>query len=84
MPSYEPNRGRLPHDCCEHLCAKTMYMASEDQDFDKVEEFDGFQTAHYWCALNQMPLGPDGDEVAPDTCRPGRACCVPRLKVPEV
>ena len=63
MPSYEPNRGRLPHDCCEHLCAKTMYMASEDQDFDKVEEFDGFRTAHYWCALNQMPLGPDGDEV---------------------
>ena len=83
MAHHRPDRGRLPLDACEHLCAKTMYMASEDLDHDKVEEFDGIETAHYWCALNQMPLGPDGDQVAPEACRPARPCCVQRLTAPE-
>ena len=40
MPGYEPDRARLPVDCCEHLCTKTMYMASEDMDLDRYEEID--------------------------------------------
>ena len=41
MSDYKPDRGRLPADCCEHLCTKTMYMASEDGDLDRYEEFEG-------------------------------------------
>ena len=48
MPGYEPDRARLPVDCCEHLCTKTMYMASEDMDLDRYEEIDGVETAAFW------------------------------------
>jgi len=81
---HEPDRSRLPVDACEHLCTKTMYMAMEDPDL--LEESDaapGAETASFWCALNQMPYGDDGLEVTPETCRPGRPCCIPRMHVPR-
>ena len=28
----------------------------------------------YWCALTQRVLGPDGQLVEPQSCKPGRAC----------
>ncbi len=83
MPGYEPDRARLPVDCCEHLCTKTMYMASEDMDLDRYEEVDGVETAAFWCVFTQTEFGPDEQPVAPETCRSGRKCCVPRMVAPE-
>ena len=83
MSDYKPDRGRLPADCCEHLCTKTMYMASEDGDLDRYEEFEDADTASFWCVFTQTAFGPDDQAVEPESCRPGRTCCVPRLKVPE-
>lgn len=83
MSNYQPDRGRLPADCCEHLCTKTMYMASEDMDLDRYEEIDGVETASFWCVFTQTAFGPDDQPVAPDACRTGRKCCVPRMTVPE-
>ncbi len=83
MERYEPDRSRLPQDACEHLCTKTMYTGSERRHL--LEEYPGaaVSTAAFWCVFTQMPWGPDEKPVGPAECRPGRACCVPRLAMPE-
>jgi hypothetical protein len=75
---YEPDRSRLPKDVCENLCTKTMYMASSGSP-DVYEEEPGISTASFWCVFTQTPFGEDGQEVSPQACRPGRACCSPRF-----
>lgn len=84
MQRFPLDRTRLPADVCEHLCTKTMYTASEQRGL--LEEYPGagVSTAGYWCVFTQMPLGEDGGLVTPENCRPGRACCKPRLTPPEV
>lgn len=81
MSEFHTNRSRLPADVCEHLCTKTMYTGGEDRR--QVEEWPGgqFRPASFWCVFTQRPWGPDEDLVGPEECRPGRACCVPRISV---
>jgi hypothetical protein len=31
-------------------------------------------SGHCWCFHTQQPIGPDGNQVMPEDCRPGRAC----------
>lgn len=84
MTPIELDRSRLPADVCEHLCTKTMFTGGEDRRRTEDAPIQGFSTAHYWCVFTQRPWGEDGDEVGPNDCRPGRACCKPRLVPPEV
>jgi hypothetical protein len=86
MSNYEPNRSRLPADVCEHLCTKTMYIGQDDRRSLEESAGMGPSTATFWCVFTQFPLGPDGDEVSPEACRPGRACCTPTftLRTPSV
>ncbi len=83
MEIFPVDRSRLPADACEHLCTKTMYTASENRSLLEEYPGSGVSTAGFWCVFTQMPLGEDGDLVGPDSCRPGRACCKPRLFLPE-
>jgi hypothetical protein len=39
---------------------------TEDDFFDA--------SGHTWCYHSQMPIGPDGMQVSPDQCGPGRKC----------
>ena len=73
------NLSRLPEHACEHLATKTLYVSIEA---DRVEDapFPTGSTAAYWCVLTQMPYGPDEELVEPESCLPGRACCIPRLR----
>ena len=78
--AVELKRSRLPIDVCEHLCTKTLYMVSEDPNHLEDDPNDPrAETASYWCNWNQMPYGDDGEQVSPELCRPGRACCESRL-----
>lgn len=77
---YEPEVGHLPPDICEHFCTKSMYIARQE-DQEPYEPAFEVGTAGFWCVHTQTAHGADGDEVSPDTCRPGRACCLPRLRL---
>lgn len=78
--SYREDKSRLPADCCEHLCTKSLYMARQDDDRPYEAEAE-VGTASFWCLHTQMPKGLDGGEVTPDQCRPPRDCCLPRFTV---
>jgi hypothetical protein len=79
--TYPVDRSRLPKDVCEHLCTKHMFIAGEDREATEHEQSRDTATAGYWCDLTQTGFGPDEDQADPDTCRPGRSCCVPRFRI---
>ena len=76
------NLSRLPTQACEHLCTKTLFVSVEDDRLEDAPDLAA-RTASYWCVLTQMPFGPDEMIVEPESCLPGRSCCVPRLTRPE-
>jgi hypothetical protein len=57
-------------EVCRCLRAKTMFYQVEGEE-PSAEETDG----PFWCALTQSVLGPDGQVVDAQMCRPGRSCC---------
>ncbi|MEW5978287.1 MAG: hypothetical protein AB1898_21025 [Acidobacteriota bacterium] len=59
----------IEHEVCNCVRWKSMfYQAEPDPSVPRSNE-DGF-----WCALTQRVLGPDGQVVSPQECKPGRAC----------
>jgi hypothetical protein len=39
-------------------------------------------SGHCWCFHTQQPIGPDGSQVAPEECIPGRRCYRSALAAP--
>ncbi len=39
-------------------------------------------SGHCWCYHTQQPVGPDGLQVVPEACGPGRACYRSALATP--
>jgi hypothetical protein len=54
---------------CQCLREKKMFYDSLEDAAASTSE------GPYWCAQTQSLLGPDGQIVTSESCRPGRACC---------
>jgi len=59
----------LGHEVCNCVRWKSQFYESE-RDLTVPPSNDD----SYWCALTQRVLGPDGQLVEPQSCKPGRAC----------
>ena len=59
----------VPHEVCNCVRWKSMYYQAE-RDLSVPPPNDN----SYWCALTQRVLGPDGQLVSIEECKPGRAC----------
>jgi hypothetical protein len=56
--------------CCD-LRSKKYYML--DVLPTEAEHFYD-PSGHCWCYHTQQPVGPDGHQVMPEKCTPGRSC----------
>ena len=54
--------------CCSVRSKKLFYQQDEDAS-------EARNAGPFWCARSQSTIGPDGQLVAFDACRPGRPCC---------
>ena len=54
---------------CRRLRSKEMYIDSE-HDPTVPSSHSGL----FWCMHSQNCLGPDGDVVTQENCKPGRGC----------
>jgi hypothetical protein len=59
----------LKHEVCNCLRWKSMFYQSEPDPTVPAPH-----DSHYWCALTQRLLGPDGQVATPEQCNPGRGC----------
>jgi len=59
----------LDHEVCNCVRWKSMYYRS-DPDLSVPPS----NAANYWCAMTQRVIGPDGEIVDLEDCKPGRAC----------
>jgi hypothetical protein len=59
----------LGHEVCNCVRWKSMYYQAEPDPTVPPANDD-----NYWCALTQRILGPDGQVVDLQSCKPGRAC----------
>jgi hypothetical protein len=59
----------LGHEVCNCVRWKSMYYRAERDLTVPPPNED-----HYWCALTQRVIGPDGQTVDLQSCTPGRAC----------
>ena len=61
---------------CGHLRHKGMYVMSV-ADPAEAELCGTYDATAYWCTCTMKGLGPDGQPVHADRCRPaaGRQCC---------
>ena len=57
---------------CKLLRSKSMFV-EEEPDPSVARSDSGI----CWCVHTQNCLGPDGDVVTPENCRPGRSCFEP-------
>jgi hypothetical protein len=67
----ESNSSLVQTPFCGELRSKKFFMldviaTSADQYLDASN--------HCWCFKTQQVLGPDGSQVGPDRCVPGRKC----------
>ncbi|HIC22848.1 MAG: hypothetical protein COB10_05875 [Planctomycetota bacterium] len=63
----------LPEDVCPCLRTKTMVLNTEYRRSAFEDAFTA-DTAFFHCLRTMAYHGPDGDDVSPDGCRPGRSC----------
>lgn len=56
---------------CGELRSKRFYML--DTLPTEAEHYRD-PSGHCWCFHTQQPVGPDGHDVAPGQCGPGRGC----------
>jgi hypothetical protein len=61
---------------CGQLRSKKFYMHTE---LPLKEEDYLDDSNHCWCYYTQNPIGPDGNIVMPERCKPGRSCYVSAL-----
>jgi hypothetical protein len=54
---------------CRSVRSKKLFY-QQDEDASEARNAGPF-----WCARSQSTIGPDGQLVAFDACRPGRSCC---------
>jgi hypothetical protein len=69
----------LPTAFCGDLRSKKYFM------LDKIAtEADDYKdpSGHCWCYHTQQPVGPDGQQVLPESCVPGRKCYRSALSAP--
>jgi len=59
----------LHNEVCNCIRWKSLFYNSE-YDPNVVPAHDN----SYWCAMTQTVLGPDGQTVEPENCRPERGC----------
>jgi len=59
----------LGHEVCNCVRWKSMYYQAEPDPTVPPSNED-----NYWCAITQRILGPDGQVVDLQSCKPGRAC----------
>ncbi len=59
----------LPNERCRLLRSKWMFIDAEPDP--TVPRSD---SGICWCVHTQNCLGPDGQVVTPEACRPGRSC----------
>ncbi|MEM7164475.1 MAG: hypothetical protein AAF581_03370 [Planctomycetota bacterium] len=64
---------QLPGDVCSCLMTKTMQLNTHHRRSAFEEHFTA-DTALFHCLCTMDCQGPDGDDVEPEKCRPGRAC----------
>jgi hypothetical protein len=57
---------------CRHIRHKMMYVDERHAVPGMVD--DSSDTRVFFCIRSQDALGPDGEPVSPDDCRPGRGC----------
>lgn len=63
-------------EICSCLRAKTMFYQVEGFESQEDSALAASQSyGHLWCVHTQSVLGPDGQVVDTETCRPGRGCC---------
>ena len=61
--------------CCS-LRAKTMFYQVEGLEEAADASFAESRTyGNMWCSRTQSVIGPDGQSVEMEQCRPGRDCC---------
>jgi hypothetical protein len=65
---------RVTSSHCTNLRHKGMYVMSVP-DPDESKFYDSYDATAYWCTCTQKGIGPDGQPVHADRCRPGRECC---------
>jgi hypothetical protein len=65
---------------CGDLRSKKFFML----DVMPAKEEDFLDpSGHCWCYHTQQPVGPDGELVGPEYCRPGRKCYQSALAKPS-
>jgi hypothetical protein len=69
MDAKIPNISQTPF--CGDLRSKKFYML--DTLPTEPEHFYD-PSGHCWCYHTQQPVGPDGRQVMPEKCGPGRQC----------
>jgi hypothetical protein len=57
------------HEVCNCVRWKSMYYQTQHDPTVPRSNDD-----HYWCAMTQTVIGPDGQVVNLDSCSPGRTC----------
>jgi hypothetical protein len=86
IPRKDPAKGLssssltvLPTPFCGDLRSKKWFML----DAIPATEADFFDpSGHCWCYHTQQPIGPDGFQVEPGQCGPGRDCYRSALSEP--
>ena len=64
---------------CGDLRSKKFYM--RDEILTSAEDYHD-ASGHIFCYRTQMPVGPDGMRVEPESCGPDRACYRSALSKP--
>jgi hypothetical protein len=57
-------------EICRSVRSKKLFYQMDGEDAS-----DARNAGPFWCSRTQRPVGPDGNFVALDSCRPGRPCC---------
>ena len=56
-------------EICASLRSKKLFYQTDEDASDIAN------AAPFWCVRTQSILGPDGQVVEHESCRPGRSCC---------